>query len=93
MGILINQNNRQNGSGCGRPGCGCLIIVILLLLAGGYFARNIIGGYLPEITLPGGTVINQRDDSGDSDEFNYEKDRDYGKKLKKGLDDSEIDEI
>ena len=95
MGLLGYNNNTGMRSGCRRPGCGCLIILILLLLAGGYFARKILGGYLPEITLPGGTVINQHQDgSDDSDNsFDYERDRDYGKTLKKGLDDDEIDGI
>ena len=93
MGILINQNNRQNGSGCGRPGCGCLIFIIFLLLVAGYFFRGNIGLNLPQINLPGGgSIFNQQEEQKEDDTFDYNRDKDYGKTLKK-LDDEDINGI
>ena len=88
-----NRNNR--GSGCGRPGCGCLILIVLLLLVAGYFFRGSIGVNFPQINLPGGgTIFNQgQDEEKDSDTFDYNRDKDYGKTLKKGLDDDAVDGI
>ena len=90
---FTNRGNR--GSGCGRPGCGCLILIILLLLAAGYFFRGNLGINLPQINLPGGgTIFNQDQDEKENDNstFDYNRDKDYGKKLKK-LNDDDIDGI
>ena len=92
--ILKNRNGAsQQQMGCRRPGCGCLIAIILLLLVGGYVFRTFMGGSIPTINLPGGgTIFNQQEDEKDSDTFDYNRDKDYGKKLKK-LNDDEIDGI
>ena len=91
--ILKNRNNASQQMGCRRPGCGCLIMIILLMLVGGYLFKY-MGGSIPTINLPGGgTIFNQQqEEEKDSDGFDFNRDSDHGKKLKK-LDDDEINGI
>ena len=96
MGLLgyNNTNNANRQSGCGRPGCGCLIFIIFLLLVAGYFFRGNIGINLPQINLPGGTIFQQnQEEQKDDDTFDYNRDKDYGKTLRKGLDDDDVNGI
>jgi hypothetical protein len=91
--ILRKRNTSSQQMGCRRPGCGCLIFIVLLLLAGSFLFKY-MGGSIPTITLPGGgTIFNeQQEEEKDTDDFDFNRDKDYGKKLKK-LNEDDIDGI
>ena len=50
---------------------------------------------LPQINLPGGGTIFQQnqEEQKDDDTFDYNRDKDYGKTLRKGLDDDDVNGI